>query len=176
MMGSRRRPTIPRWTAALLLPVQILLWYVAAPASIADMRSGHGWRNGRPSVWNLLGLALLVPGFLWLGWCVYLHLTRSAKRVEVPETAPPYLLTQGPYRWSRNPMYVSGIAIWSGWAAYYGSIPVLAVALLFWSALALVAIPFEERWLEAKWGEAYRRYVRSVPRWFGSVGKRRAGE
>lgn len=170
-MASLRRPTIPLWAAALLFPVQVLLWYVAAPAAIADLRPGLGWGHGRPSVWNLLGLALLVPGFLWLAWCVHLHFTRSAARVEVPETAPPYLLTQGPYRWSRNPMYVSGVAIWLGWAAYYGSVPILAVALLFWSVLALVAIPFEERRLEARWGDSYRRYTRSVPRWLGPAGK-----
>jgi len=47
----------------------------------------------------------------------------------------------------------------------------LGVALLFWSALAFLAIPFEERRLEARWGESYRRYKRAVPRWLGAAGK-----
>ena len=170
-MAMLTKPTIPRWAAVLVFPVQILLWYVAAPAAFAELTSSFGWKNRRPGGWNLLALVLLVPGFLCLAWCVYLHFARSPRKVEVPETAPPYLLTEGPYRWSRNPMYVSGVAIWVGWAAYYGCVAVLGVALLFWSALAFLAIPFEERRLEARWGEAYRRYKRAVPRWLGAAGK-----
>jgi len=166
-MAARRRYTIPRWAAVVVFPVQILLWYIAAPAAFADLTATFGWKNRRPGGWNLLALALLAPGFLCLAWCVYLHFSRTAGEVEVPETAPPYLLTEGPYRWSRNPMYVSGVVIWLGWATFYGSAAVLGVALVFWSGLAFLAIPFEERQLEARWGESYRRYKRAVPRWLG---------
>jgi protein-S-isoprenylcysteine O-methyltransferase Ste14 len=119
-------------------------------------------------VWNVLGLVLIAPGLIWLGWCVYLHFARSASRVEVAAAAPPYLLTDGPYRWSRNPMYVAGMAIWTGMAVFYGSIPILIVGVLFWSAVVLLAVPYEERHLRARLGEAYDRYSRSVPRWLGS--------
>jgi protein-S-isoprenylcysteine O-methyltransferase Ste14 len=39
---------------------------------------------------------------------------------------PEYLLTNGPYRLSRNPVYVGGTAIWGGWAILLGSALVVA--------------------------------------------------
>lgn len=102
-----------------------------------------------------------------LGWITYRHLASSPKRIEVPQPAPEYLLTDGMYRWSRHPMYVAGITTWVGWAIYYGGLAVMAGALLFASAIAFIAVPYEERALQARFGEAYSRYRASVPRWFG---------
>jgi hypothetical protein len=117
-------------------------------------------------VWNVLGLVLIAPGLIWLGWCVYLHFARSASRVEVAAAAPPYLLTDGPYRWSRNPMYVAGMAIWTGMAVFYGSIPILIVGVLFWSAVVFLAVPYEERHLRARrW---HTTDTVALPRWLGS--------
>ena len=161
------RLKVPRWLVAILWPALLFLVYAGLPAGLADVGPRHGWRAGRPGPLNLLGLVLLVPGLLSLGWITYRHLASSPKRIEVPQPAPEYLLTDGMYQWSRHPMYVAGITTWVGWAIYYGGLAVMAGALLFASAIAFIAVPYEERELQARFGEAYSRYRASVPRWFG---------
>jgi protein-S-isoprenylcysteine O-methyltransferase Ste14 len=64
-------------------------------------------------------------------------------------------------------MYLSGMVIWLGWIIFYGSVAVLGGAVVFWGSMALLVVPWEERNLEARFGEAYLRYKNSVPRWLG---------
>ncbi len=78
---------------------------------------------------------------------------------------PAYLLNKGPYGYSRNPVYLGEAAIWTGWIIFYGSIVVLCVLAAVAVLVGLVILPREERGLEARFGEAYRAYKRSTPRW-----------
>jgi protein-S-isoprenylcysteine O-methyltransferase Ste14 len=77
---------------------------------------------------------------------------------------PEYLLTDGPYRLSRNPMHVGGIAIWGGWAVWYGSAPV-AAGLGVLTCLYRVGIAWEEQTLERRWGDEWHEYTRRTGRW-----------
>jgi protein-S-isoprenylcysteine O-methyltransferase Ste14 len=73
------------------------------------------------------------------------------------------LVTSGPYRWIRNPLYTAGAALFTGLGLVSASAFLLVGALV---ALALVAIrlPSEEAELERRFGEAYRDYVRRTGR------------
>jgi protein-S-isoprenylcysteine O-methyltransferase Ste14 len=119
---------------------------------------------------------LVLPGLLCLLWCIALHFWRSPRTVEAAAAAPAYLMTEGPYRWSRNPMYVAGMAMWAGWAVFYGSVAVLVSGLVWWSGVIVVAVPYEERQLRARWGASYAHYTSAVPRWLAPLGtgRRRA--
>jgi protein-S-isoprenylcysteine O-methyltransferase Ste14 len=64
-------------------------------------------------------------------------------------------------------MYIAAFAIWLGWGLLFGSPTVLAALLLLWFGIVLIAVPSEERKLEAHFGEQYRRYKEAVPRWIG---------
>jgi protein-S-isoprenylcysteine O-methyltransferase Ste14 len=68
------------------------------------------------------------------------------------------LVTTGPYRWIRNPLYTSGASIFTGLGLVAGSWLLLAGSAL---ALVLVALrlPKEEAELEARFGQEYRDYV-----------------
>ena len=57
--------------------------------------------------------------------------------------------------------------IWLGWIIFYGSLAVLAGTVVIWGSVAMLVVPWEERNLEARFGEAYLRYKQSVPRWLG---------
>lgn len=79
-----------------------------------------------------------------------------------PTTA---IVTEGPYRFTRNPIYLS-------LAVLYAGLEVMANAL--WSLLLLLAVMLiihyavilpEERYLEQKFGEEYRSYKAKVRRW-----------
>ncbi|HET6497720.1 MAG TPA: isoprenylcysteine carboxylmethyltransferase family protein [Coriobacteriia bacterium] len=156
---------IPRWVAAVAWPLQLLLLYVLAPAILANLGMRYGWQGAQPGPGNAAGVLLLAPGLLGLGWVAYRHLVTSPRAAKVPPFAPDYLLTEGAYGWSRNPMYVAGITTWIGWSVYYGSPCVMAGAALATAVIAGVAVPYEERSLEARFGGAYVCYKESAPRW-----------
>jgi protein-S-isoprenylcysteine O-methyltransferase Ste14 len=98
---------------------------------------------------------------------------RYGWRIEITPFEPtPYLITRGPYRYSCNPIYVGHLAIWIGWAIFYGSVPVALGALVMWMLMSFVVLPYEERGLVRQLGEPYERYRREVGRWFGRLDRR----
>jgi protein-S-isoprenylcysteine O-methyltransferase Ste14 len=72
---------------------------------------------------NLFGLILVGLGVAGLAWIAVVAWTVSPKRLELRSAA--FLITPGPYAFSRNPMYVSELMLWLGWATFYGSVAVL---------------------------------------------------
>src|SRR5688500_7570078 len=81
-------------------------------------------------------------------WLVHTRRVSAGPKVEL-ESTPSYLLTEEPYRYSRNPAYVAMLTIWSGWTVFYGSLLVLVGLVFAWLLLNFVVIPREERGLEA---------------------------
>jgi protein-S-isoprenylcysteine O-methyltransferase Ste14 len=79
---------------------------------------------------------------------------------------PENLLTTGPYRYKRNPMYVGAILIWSGWAVVLGSAPVAVGAATVTTGLQ-GAVAWEERPLVGRFGDARREFAARTPRWLG---------
>jgi len=80
---------------------------------------------------------------------------------------PLRLVNESIYRYSRNPMYVGVISTVFGEALLFGSLNLLiyAFSLCLWFHLVVVFI--EEPHLRKTRGEAYLRYCRETPRWFG---------
>ncbi|MEO8503821.1 MAG: isoprenylcysteine carboxylmethyltransferase family protein [Acidobacteriota bacterium] len=80
-----------------------------------------------------------------------------------PTTA---LALSGPYRFTRNPMYL-GLACLQAGTAFLGRTvwPLLTLPLVLWMVRRQV-IDREERYLAKKFGDDYRRYKAAVRRWF----------
>ena len=159
---SRPPRSIPRWLAYLLFA---LVWGVI-PWALSLLGQRHGWEAGRPGVWNLLGLIPLAAGIAGSLWGLGMHTGKSGPGVDF-EPEKSYLLTDGPYAFSRNPMYLFELTLMFGWVVFYGSLAVLAGFLLWWAFFNFYQIPSEERTIEAHFGETYRDYQRRVPRWLG---------
>jgi len=162
--NDRRELLLPRWAVPLIWAVIVLAIQILLPWIIVGLGTRHGWSSLAPAWWNLAGLAAVALGLGLYAWCLAFHFKgyRSAVRISL---SPPHLVTAGPYWFSRNPMYVSGLFVWLGWAVFYGSPAVLAALVFLWSVFALRVIPGEERLLEGQFGDAYRAYKRTVPRW-----------
>jgi len=165
--------TGPRREVHLRRPLVAAMWTVAGPSvhiglpwALSLLSSRHGWTESCPGAGNVLGLVPVVGGLACVAWCLALHFVR-APRGWTLEATPHYLVDVGPYRFSRNPMYVAALAIWFGWALFYGSVAVLVGACVLGAVVVLVVVPFEERRLEARFGDGYVRYRRRVPRWLG---------
>jgi protein-S-isoprenylcysteine O-methyltransferase Ste14 len=80
------------------------------------------------------------------------------------------LVTNGPYRYTRNPQYIGDSFSIIGYIVLTNSWLVLIMGLLG-IILNLLAPYAEEPWLEAQYGESYREYRRQVPRFIGKVKK-----
>jgi protein-S-isoprenylcysteine O-methyltransferase Ste14 len=98
---------------------------------------------------------------------LYRHYVECPPVVEASWLHPPYLLTDGPYAWSRNPIYVSVLVLWIGWTVFYGSVAVLLTIIVASASIVPWLVLAEERALEADFGERYLRYKNEVRRWLG---------
>jgi protein-S-isoprenylcysteine O-methyltransferase Ste14 len=87
---------------------------------------------------------------------------RTAFDVRKPTTT---LVRSGVFRLSRNPVYFSMLVLCAGIAFLANSVALLALSFPAGSALCLLVIRSEERYLEQKFGSAYLAYKASVRRW-----------
>lgn len=167
------RHDFPLW-APLLQAGGVLLVHGLLPLGLSALGSRHGWSTGQPMAWNLVGLLPVAGGTALLTWVIILHDREAPKhgwRMEATPFEPAqYLIVSGPYGYTRNPIYLSYLIIWSGWAVLYGSVAVTVGGIVLWLVLAFVVLPYEEGGLIRQIGEPYLRYQQRVPRWFGRPG------
>ena len=109
------------------------------------------------------GLALAVVGLLVTFWAIFTF-TRARTAI-IPHRAASRLVAHGPYRFSRNPMYVGLTVAYLGGALLIDSTwPIVLLPLVILALLSLV-IEREERYLHAAFGDDYAAYRRRVRRW-----------
>lgn len=83
-----------------------------------------------------------------------------------PPTQPTTLIAMtGPFRWTRNPMYLAMALIYAGLAIGFDGPIAFALLPLVLIVIQTQVIAREERYLEAKFGDEYRRYKAKVRRW-----------
>ena len=105
-------------------------------------------------------IALGLTGFAWALAAIWGNHT----------TVNPYkgasnLVTAGPFRYSRNPIYVSDWLVYSGVTLLIESAWPLLFAPVVWALMRYAVITNEEVHLEAKFGAEYRAYKSRVRRW-----------
>jgi protein-S-isoprenylcysteine O-methyltransferase Ste14 len=84
----------------------------------------------------------------------------------VPGNLPTTTIVRtGPYRFSRNPIYLAFTLLHIGLAAWVNSLSLLLTVLPATALMVLVVIPREERYLEARFPSEYLPYKRAVRRW-----------
>lgn len=123
---------------------------------------GHSLRS-HASVTDTLGFALLGAGMLLVLACMASFL--KVRTTVLPHGVPSHLVSTGPYRLSRNPMYVSLALIYLGTAILMQLLWPLLLLPLPLVILNQAIIPFEETRLATAFGEAYAAYRRKVRRW-----------
>jgi protein-S-isoprenylcysteine O-methyltransferase Ste14 len=113
---------------------------------------------------RVLGGASVVAGFA-LGGAAIAALKRAGTNLDPfkPTTA---LVTDGIFRYTRNPAYVGATAIFVGIAMYARSLPALVALPVVLALLDRLVVTPEERYLERRFGATYRSYCEAVPRWF----------
>jgi len=111
-----------------------------------------------------IGIILFVAGAALGGWGWLIF--RKARTTRVPGEASGTLVTWGPYRFTRNPMYLGLIIAYLGEAGILRQLwPVLLLPLIF-AYLNWVVIPVEEERLHQVFETRYEAYRTAVERWF----------
>lgn len=159
---------LPRWAAVILWLTLAPLFHAGLPRALSHLSTRGGWNETGPGPWNWLGLAPVVVGFGAIAWALSQHYVHTPGGWEF-SLKPKVLLVSGPYKYSRNPMYLGALAIWLGWAWFYGSLPVVVSLSVLVTYIRFVQVPFEERQMESVFGQAYQDYKSTVPRWLGEA-------
>lgn len=111
----------------------------------------------------LIGGAIMAAGFA-LALPAILAFRRAGTDVE-PWKPSSALVTDGVYRRLRNPMYVGATLLLAGFAILFASDWTLVMTIAFAVIVHFGVVMREERYLEAKFGNAYRKYKAQVPRY-----------
>lgn len=111
----------------------------------------------------VLGGVLVAVGFSYMMWARILFTSRHTTLfVGRPSSQ---LVCDGPFRFSRNPMYVGVVVSLVGLALWVGTWPFYLAVLVTVLILNSVHIPREERLLREVFSEQYRVYSTEVRRW-----------
>jgi len=144
------------------LPYKPPLAYLAA--IVVGVGVHHWWpMHARPGGWVFPGVALVVLGAAVLVWA---QVVFRAKRTPLePWKATKAIVSDGPFAWSRNPVYIAFALIQIGIGVWSDQLAVVALVLVPIVATVVLIVPREERYLRRKFGAEYAAYCARVRRW-----------
>ena len=164
---DNRRTTRPPAPAALRALMHVPVPWVFVLAYLAGLPPQLVWPVPVPDAAlrtaHAAGAVVFGVGGAVAAWCLLLF--SRARTTTVPGQASNALVTSGPYRYTRNPMYVSLSLMYIGEAGILTQVWPLALLPLVWAYLHTTVIPVEEARLEEAFGDAYLRYRSRVRRW-----------
>src|SRR5215813_2235722 len=154
------------WNTTASLALRNLLFTVFIPGLGAVWMPWwiltHRRGASRPSEWTG-GVLLALGAALYLS-CVWVFAV-VGRGTPGPWDAPRRVVAVGPYRWVRNPIYVSALLVVLGEAWLFLSLPLLEYAGAMGVFFHLFVTGHEEPALSRRFGTAYLDYLRTVPRW-----------
>jgi protein-S-isoprenylcysteine O-methyltransferase Ste14 len=114
-------------------------------------------------VWQAAGILLAVAGTGLILWSA-LWFWRKRTTIE-PHHAPAALIVEGPYKISRNPIYLGMLAILTGAVVWLGALSAVPVPFAFAAILTHRFIEPEEAALRRHFGPAAQAYLARTRRW-----------
>ncbi|MHA1439238.1 MAG: methyltransferase family protein [Promethearchaeota archaeon] len=104
-----------------------------------------------------LAIPLIILGSMLVSWGIHTLGTKNTSGIK------DQFITQGPYRYTRNPQYLGDIVLFLGITIFANSLFLVITHLLL--SLVFVITPWaEESWLEEQYGEPYLEYKKHTPR------------
>jgi protein-S-isoprenylcysteine O-methyltransferase Ste14 len=120
-----------------------------------------------PAIWpvsgRIAGAVLLLIGAVISAWSMRLFCRSGTNMLPIKPTTA--LVAQGPYRFTRNPMYLGVVSAYLGVSLLLLLIWPLVLLPVLIAALNRLVIRQEEEYLEGKFGGEYVNYKARVPRW-----------
>jgi len=113
---------------------------------------------------SALGLLPIVLGIALYSRCAH-DFILTGRGTPLPIDAPVRIVTRGPYRYSRNPMYIGILAVVGGEALLFRDHRLLSYLFAVAVVFHVFIVGYEERALRRRFGDDYARYRAAVPRW-----------
>jgi len=179
MTSGPARAELTSWkAAAIAFPVIILvILALFGIAYVITALLGLPPSLSLPVPIRVVGGAILIAGLVVMAWLfrhrgpanvivsTYVTFTKIFRRTPIAErsgrTEP--LVVSGPQRYVRHPLYAGVVVMVFGWAVLTSVTFVLVATLVVFIWFRFLLIPFEERELNALFGEEYRRYCDETP-------------
>ena len=150
------RPTTFPWPPVLLAGSALTAWLL-----------GRAWPLPWPGLDDtparIIGIGLGLAGIALMAWAAVTM--RRHRTTILPHKGVEHLVTDGPFRYRRNPIYLADVLLLLGAAELTKNVWFVILAPLFAALVTWLAILPEERHLEARFGEAYRDYKARTRRW-----------
>lgn len=154
LSGTPNRLPWPPIIYIAAIAASLLLGYVAPlpwiPGPFADFLFAVGW--------------IAVAGAILIDVSAMRTLRRNRTTI-LPHRGADHLATDGPFSFSRNPIYLGNTMIMIGAGLISGILWFLPLALLAALATQKLAIEREERHLQVRFGKRYHDYCKRVRRW-----------
>lgn len=144
----------------LSLPPALFAASVVSMAGLALVLPGPVWLSGPARV---LGLAIMLAGAA-LSITAARHVMRQGTPVR-PRQTPSCLVADGPFRWTRNPMYLGLSVGLAGFAVLLGTVMPVLVVPVFVILVERLHIRVEEAVLRERFPEAFAAYTQQTRRW-----------
>ena len=141
-------------------PLWMFIYLLAAGALSAIYR----WKAIIDLTVIPLGILLIVLGAVSAFWASSLF-RRLGTEINPTSETNKTLVIVGPFRLTRNPMYLGLVLASLGVAFCVGSLPMFAVPFLVFATANWVHIPFEEAKMRRQFTTVFDAYVRRVRRW-----------
>jgi protein-S-isoprenylcysteine O-methyltransferase Ste14 len=148
--------------AMLKLPPPVwALIYVLLAAAISWQL---GWPNMPGFPLPKLGMALTFIPWILPVWAIAIF-RREGTETNPTSSTNRVLVVDGPYRYTRNPMYLGLVLVTLGIAIWVGAWPMFLVPIATFATANWAHIPFEEAKMRRQFAAAYDEYVGRVRRW-----------
>jgi protein-S-isoprenylcysteine O-methyltransferase Ste14 len=112
---------------------------------------------------KIAGIALFAIGAFFAAWSLIIF--HKASTTTTPGEISKKLITSGPYRFTRNPMYISLVLAYLGEAGFLVQTWPLLVLPLTLAYINWIVIPIEEDLLKKEFKEDFKNYCKRVHRW-----------
>lgn len=111
-------------------------------------------------------LISLIPFAFGINSSIWGHFTYKKLNTTIePYEKSTLLITDGLYKYTRNPIYLGMLAILFGFSLFLGTIGVFIAPVGFFITINTIFIPYEEKDLEETFGKSYLGYKHRIKRW-----------
>ena len=140
------------------------LWAMLYVAAAALASWALAWPGPSFLPQPMLGAALVAARFVPPVWAVLLF-RRAGTELQPTSAANRALVTDGPFRFTRNPMYLGLVIITLGIAIGVGAWPMVLAPVAVFLTANFVHIPFEEAKMRRQFGADFDAFARRTRRW-----------
>lgn len=158
---ARREEGLPMMVARLAFA---LLFFPAIMAYVVNPRLMDWSVVSLPAAARWLGVIVGLSMLPVLHW-VFRSIGRNISETVLTKSGHE-LVTHGPYRWVRHPLYAAATITFLGLGLIAANGFILGMGVLIFAAIGLIVVPREEANLIARFGQRYLDYIARTPRLF----------